>query len=113
MDDRERMALQGAARSARIAMRYAESTPDWQNDQKTVDAIAKRIEEVAENLRRVKPDRRATTSPAIRWNEAIAIREVIAHEYEEVDFDILTDVVQNGLPELISQIEAALSNGPT
>lgn len=111
MDDREQTALKGAAGSARIAMGYAESTPDWQNDQKTVDAIAKRIEEVAENLRRVKPARRAAISSDILWNEAIGIREVIAHDHEGVDIDVLTDVVQNGLPELVSHIEAALSKG--
>jgi hypothetical protein len=36
---------------------------------------------------------------------------VIAHDYEGVDIDVLTDVVQNGLPELVSHIEAALSKG--
>ena len=75
MDDRERTALRGAVASARIAIGYAESTPAWQDDQKTVDAIAKRIEEVAEGLRRVKPDRRAAVSSAIRWNIATALAE--------------------------------------
>lgn len=109
MDDRERTALRGAARSARIALAYAAATPDWENDQKTIDAIAKRIEEVAENLRRVKPGRRGAVSSDIRWDEAIGIRDVIAHEYEDVDIDILVDVVRSGLPVLISEIEIALT----
>lgn len=109
MDARERRALEGAVTSARIAIGYALSTLDWRDDQKTMDAIAKRIEEVAEKLRRVKPERRARISLEIPWSEAIGIREVIAHEYDILDRDIVEDVIDNRLPDLIRQIEIALS----
>lgn len=111
MDDRERESLVEAARNARIAIHYADSTPEWQSDQKTVDAIAKRVEEVGESLRRVRPDRRSAISTSIPWSDAIGMREKMAHEHGTIDYDIMTEVVERDLPAVISAIETTVGEG--
>jgi len=36
------------------------------------------------------------------------MREMMAHDYDKLDLDILEDVISSNLPKLISEIEAAL-----
>jgi uncharacterized protein with HEPN domain len=109
MEERDRDTLRRALASARIAIEHVRSGgEDWRNDQKTVDAASKRVEEVAEQLKRVSPTQQAAM-PGISWKEAKGMREVLAHDYGQVDVEILADVVDNDLPGLIAEIEAALA----
>jgi uncharacterized protein with HEPN domain len=108
MDDRDRQAMERAAHSARIAIDHVRSGgPTWRSDQKTVDAAAKRVEEVSEQLKRVSLRTQAAL-PGIPWREAKGMREVLAHDYGRIDVEILADVVETDLPALIVTIEAAL-----
>ena len=36
------------------------------------------------------------------------MRDVIVHEYDQVDIDIIWDVIQNKLPELLNLLEPLL-----
>ncbi len=108
MNDRDRDRLERAATSARIAIDHVRTGgPDWRDDIKTVDAAAKRVEEVTENLKRVTPERQAAM-PGIPWKHAKGMREMMAHDYDHLDLDILEEVIRSDLPRLISEIEAAL-----
>jgi uncharacterized protein with HEPN domain len=108
MDDRDRRTMERAVESARIAIEHVSSGgPNWRSDQKTVDAAAKRVEEVSEQLKRVSPQLQAAL-PGISWREAKAMRDVLAHDYGQVDVEILADVVESDLPALIIAIGVAL-----
>lgn len=108
MDDRDRKTMERAVESARIAIEHVRTGgPEWRSDQKTVDAAAKRVEEVSEQLKRVSLGQQAAL-PAIRWRDAKGMREVLAHDYGHTDVEILADVVDNDLRTLIVAIEAAL-----
>ncbi|MEX2546450.1 MAG: HepT-like ribonuclease domain-containing protein [Chloroflexota bacterium] len=110
MDPRDHDRLERALKSARIAIGHvASGGADWRDDQKTIDAAAKRVEEVAEQLKRVSP-RQQAAMPGIAWKEAKGMREVLAHDYDEVDIEVLADVVDNDLPALIRAIEGALGS---
>jgi uncharacterized protein with HEPN domain len=108
MDDRDRQTLERAVESARIAIEHVGSGgPEWRSDRKTVDAAAKRVEEVSEQLKRVSLQLQAAL-PGISWRDAKGMRDVLAHDYGHIDVEILADVVENDLPALIVAIEAAL-----
>ncbi|MGH2383875.1 MAG: HepT-like ribonuclease domain-containing protein [Candidatus Limnocylindria bacterium] len=108
MNDRDRDWLERAAASARIAIDHVRTGgPNWRDDIKTIDAAAKRVEEVTENLKRVTPEQQVAM-PGIPWKQAKGIRELMAHEYDKLDLDILDDVISTDLPKLIAEIEAAL-----
>jgi uncharacterized protein with HEPN domain len=79
----------------------------WRDDLKTVDAAAKRVEEVSENLKRVSPEQQAAM-PAIPWKAAKGMGEVLAHDYGMLDLDLLAEIVDVELPRLIREIEAGL-----
>jgi uncharacterized protein with HEPN domain len=46
--------------------------------------------------------------PEIPWREMVGMRDVIVHEYDQLDFDVVWDVVQDRLPELQGLIEVLL-----
>lgn len=57
----------------------------------------------------------SSLSPAVKehasdvpWREIVGMRNILVHEYESVDLDILWDVVENELPELQARIEELL-----
>jgi len=49
----------------------------------------------------------ATTTkfPNLPWKKMVSMRNIMIHEYEDVDLDIVWDTVQNDLPPLISLLE--------
>lgn len=46
--------------------------------------------------------------PDIPWQEMAGLRNVIIHEYDQIDFEIIWGVVKTKLPELLSLIEILL-----
>ncbi len=107
MDERDRDLLTAIVESARLALDYAQAQgPRWQADGKTIDAIAKRIEEVGELTKRVDPA--TLVSIPADWRGAKAFREVLAHSYGHLDTAILGDIVDDKLPLLLAAVEKAL-----
>jgi uncharacterized protein with HEPN domain len=103
MNERDRRVLEAAREAARIAIEHVRTGgPQWRGDRKTVDAAAKEVEEVSELLTRVSPEQQAAM-PGLPWREARGMRTRLAHDYANVDLDVLEGVVSDDLPSLIAQ----------
>lgn len=76
------------------------------NDEK-LSAILYQITIIGEATKRISPSLRQQ-HPEIPWREMAAMRDVIVHKYDQLDFDIVWDVVQNKLSELLTLIEMLL-----
>lgn len=110
MDDRDRATLKAARDSARIAIDHVRTGgTNWRQDPKTIDAAAKRVEDVGELLRRVTPEQQAALR-GIPWRQVKGMRDRIVHDYTGIDLDILEDVIENNLPSLIAEIDSALDD---
>lgn len=108
MDERDRDYLEAIVGNARIALRYArEQGVDWAGDGKTVDAIAKRVDQVGELVKRVSPETLAAIT-GVDWKGAKAFREVLVHGHGDLELSVLADVVEGKLPGLVAAVEAAL-----
>lgn len=108
MDERDRRRLVAARESALVARSYVIEAGDrWFEDQKTVDATVKRVEEVGEQLRQVSIAQQAL-APDLPWVYARAMRNRLVHEYGHIDLEILEGVVMDDLPAIILAIEALL-----
>jgi uncharacterized protein with HEPN domain len=68
------------------------------------DAILRRITIIGEATKRLSKDFRAQ-HPTIPWKEIAGMRDVITHDYDEVDLDDVWTVVNENLPQLLAYIE--------
>lgn len=82
--------------------------PGWPDDGMAVDAIAKRIEEIGEVAKRIDVATLAHMAE-IDWRALKGVREVLVHDYDEVDIEILVGVVHDNLPEVRTAVSRALS----
>ncbi len=111
MTARDRAILEAIAESARLVDDYVrQQGADWLDDLRTVDAVAKRVEQIGELARHLSPEVLATM-PDVPRREVKATRTFLAHDYENVDLDILREVVANQLPTLHAAVVPALSKG--
>ena len=108
MTPRDRDKLSAIAESARKIGDYvAQAGPAWREDDMAVDAIAKRLEQIGELAKRLSLDL-LERMPDVDWKGVKAIREILMHDYEDVQIDVLEDVLENELPGLLRAIESVL-----
>jgi uncharacterized protein with HEPN domain len=76
------------------------------------DATALRIQAIGEHLRNLSPGFR-DAHPELPWSQAIGMRNIIAHEYGDLDYEIVYNVV-TGKPfaDLHAQIVEILAQRP-
>ena len=65
------------------------------------------VEIIGETARRVSPVGQQTT-PEIPWREIIGQRNILAHEYGQIDHELLYKTVVEDVPGLIDQLEKVL-----
>ena len=69
-------------------------------DRRTVDAVVRNIEIIGEAARHV-PDEARACYPAIPWQKMADMRNVVIHNYVNVDRETVWDVARNQLPPLV------------
>jgi uncharacterized protein with HEPN domain len=67
--------------SAQLALRYAREHPTWPTDQLVIDAIAKRIEDVADAAKMRFPRALRDEFPEIPWDEIAGMLFFISEEF--------------------------------
>jgi uncharacterized protein with HEPN domain len=95
-----------AARSARgmvAGARYEE----YLSDDKLRSAVERKLEILGEAARRVSTGLR-DKNPEIPWRSIIGLRNVLLHEYGEVDQGRIWKIVTSDVPELIRSLERLL-----
>ncbi len=76
-------------------------------DRRTFRAVEREFEILGEAARNVSGGLRAA-NPEIRWTSIIGQRNVLAHEYGGIRYDLLWETVWRSVPALISQLEKLL-----
>lgn len=92
--------------AARLALQYVSGTTlqDFLADVKSQDAIIRRFIVIGEAARRISPEVR-DRHPQLPWSEMISMRNLIVHEYDDIDLPILWDTATRDLPNLIAILE--------
>ncbi|PSN20152.1 DUF86 domain-containing protein [filamentous cyanobacterium CCP5] len=73
-------------------------------DLKTQDAIIRNLEVMADATQQLPEDWKAAY-PATDWRGIADFRNFLAHQYLEIDLDIVWNVVENYVPELKVTVE--------
>lgn len=77
---------------------------DFQQDDEKQAAILYRIIIVGEATQRLSNEFRQNY-PVIPWREMAGLRDVVIHDYDELDIDILWNVIQVNLPDILPQLQ--------
>ena len=72
------------------------------NDEKQ-SAILYQITIIGEATKRLSLEFRQE-NPEVPWREMAGMRDVIVHEYDQLDLDVIWDVIHDKLPNLLRQI---------
>jgi uncharacterized protein with HEPN domain len=73
-----------------------------------VRAIERGVEIIGEAARRVSPAC-ADAHPEIPWRRIIGQRNILAHEYGQIDHELLYKTASEDIPALTARLEALLS----
>jgi len=73
-------------------------------DSKTIDAVVRNFEIIGEAANRL-PDELKDNNPAIDWHKIRGLRNRIVHGYFGINYKIIWDIIEDYLPDLISQIK--------
>ena len=101
-------------KAATLALGYLEgkTKEEFFKDTQCQDAVIRRLEIIGEAAGRVSV---ATTTkfPNLPWRKMVSTRNIMIHEYEDVDLGIVWNTVQNDLPPLISLLEPLIPKEET
>ena len=110
---RDREALIDIIEAIKLILRYVEGVDfnSLAGNIEKQDAILRRITIIGEATKRLSKDFRAK-HPTIPWKEIAGMRDVITHDYDEVDLDEVWTVINQNLPELLNYIEPLTASNP-
>ena len=78
-------------------------------DRRTYDATLRNIELIGESATHV-PDAVREAHPEIAWRSIIGARNRVIHGYLGIDDDVVWDIVQSGIPSLLSGLRGLLDS---
>ena len=89
------------------------SEADFLEDQKAQDAILMRLQQIGENLIKIRDqDSDAFQHKPDSWHKLAGLRNVISHSYETIEPDIIWIIVSKHLQPFRAPIESALAQVP-
>lgn len=80
-------------------------------DQRTQDAVVRRFEIIGEAARHLSPAA-LKALPDVPWNLMVGMRNLLIHDYDDVDPKRVWTDSQNDLTPLIARLEAYLAGQP-
>ncbi len=95
--------------SAKLAVQYLSniSYEDFSLNTSIQDAVIRRIEIIGEASNRISKESKSRYND-LPWKEMKGMRNLLIHEYDEIDLKNVWDTVKNNLPSLITAIEEIL-----
>ncbi|MDV3351583.1 DUF86 domain-containing protein [Leptolyngbyaceae cyanobacterium CCMR0082] len=101
---------------ARAIREIQEFTADFSEDSFLETLWIKRVVErnfeiLGEACRRVSVEFQQA-HPEIDWRNTVALRNIIAHRYERVNYKLLWMIIQNTLPALLMSLDSLLQDMP-
>jgi len=83
-----------------ISKLHGKRREDFDGNEDLRLALAHLVQTIGEAARRISPEGRERIR-VVPWHRVIGMRHRIVHDYMDVDYDILWQVVTENLPELI------------
>lgn len=81
---------------------------EFMDDPKLMRAVVRSLEIIGEATKKLPAEFRQE-NPHIDWRRIAATRDVLIHDYFEVDWDIVLDIAHTKLPGLLIDIEQLIA----
>ncbi|MGB9596009.1 MAG: DUF86 domain-containing protein, partial [Candidatus Poribacteria bacterium] len=85
------------------------SYEEFSNDRKTIDAVIRKLEIIGEAANRI-PKEITGKFNNINWEGIIGLRNIIAHQYFDIDLRIIWRIINDQIPELKEHLQRILSS---
>ncbi|MGL5083917.1 MAG: HepT-like ribonuclease domain-containing protein [Microcoleaceae cyanobacterium] len=106
---RDKQALMDISTAIQQTLLYAQdiNRNNLQEDDEKQAAILYRLIVIGEATKRLSNEFREQ-HPTIPWRQMAGLRDVVIHDYDELDFDILWNVIHINLPDILPEIQSIL-----
>lgn len=112
-DPSDAASLHDMIKAAETVIQYVlnKTREEYEREQILRDAVERRIEIIGEAARRLSKTFQ-DSHPEIPWRKVMATRHVLAHDYDEVDNNIVWQIATVYVPELLQQISQLVPPPP-
>jgi uncharacterized protein with HEPN domain len=87
------------------------TTEQFQANEEKYEAVNRKFEIIGEATKRLSPEMRSQFQD-IPWQLAAAMRDVLIHDYDDVNLDVVWKTATEDLPPLIARLEAYMAAHP-
>lgn len=103
---RDKVYLLDILEAAKLAAGYVsrKSLEQFLEDTQCQDAVIRRLEVIGEAARRISSETKAAL-PHLPWDAMTGMRNIMIHEYDDVDLGIVWETVQKDLPRLVVELQ--------
>jgi len=107
---RDKTYLLDILEAAKLAIDYVgnRSIDEFLGDTQCQDAVIRRLEIIGEAAKRIS-DETKCTHPEVPWFEMVGMRNVVIHEYDDIDMVVIWDTIKKDIPSLVAAIRPIVS----
>ena len=110
---RDNAYLKDILEAAKAIRRFLDgvSLEQFKSNEEKYEAVTRKFEIIGEAARRLSPEARGQF-PEIPWKLITAMRNILIHDYDSVDLDVVYETAQRDVPGLITRLDAYLAANP-
>lgn len=109
---RDKASLWDVRRAGQNVLNFAKDLEkeDLEIDDIHTSGILYQLVIVGEATKRISSEFRMQ-HPEVPWSDMAGMRDILAHQYDKLDFDALWDIVQISVPDMLKKIEPLTEDG--
>jgi uncharacterized protein with HEPN domain len=108
---RDQQSLLDIVDSITLIFEYVTDWNDFVQSIKAQDAVMRRLTIIGEATKRLSMEFRAS-HPHVPWRDMAGLRDVVVHEYDEIDLARLKPVIEIELPKVLQDLQGLLLSSP-
>ena len=103
---RDKASLLDIVKAGKLVLDFAEGIKraDLETDEMRLSAILDQIGIMGEATKRLSEEFREQNSH-IPWSQVAGMRDILVHQYDRLDLDVVWVVIQHSLPEFLEMIK--------